>query len=733
MRALRLLAAPAVLAGRRLRSDLTLTVVVFAVVAFTAFLFAAAPRVLNRSADEGLRFAVGKATPYERNVEVDRAGRVPSGPAADPIAAVREAGTRYEQRFPSSVRDVLSGRRTSVETVRFQVVNAPGEPGPAGTTRFLTLRFLSDMPQHLRLDSGRTPKAGAPDVEIPFRGEQHSGPLLEIAVSTEAAGLLSLEVGDLIYLAPDTQDTLVRDVPLSEHRFLAARVTGLLEQRGSDDSDWLRDSRLGRPVIRDTETRRLVFGYSYFSGEAYGDVARAVRPFPLRYEWRYDVNARGFDAGDFGRFGADVRKLDAEFGRTTYGQTVGVGVRTGLSAVLARFKVDRDAARAALAIAAVALLAVALAVIALLARLAVQQRGDAVALVRSRGASTAQVLVAEWVQGLAIAAPAGALGYAWSLAVGGRESALSAWLVFAIVLATATVLMGAAVGPARRPTVLQLRPEARPATAAGRRVALEAFVVVLSLLGVYLLRRRGVSTEGGFDVYLVAVPLLLGLAAGVLAARLYPLPARALALGAGRRPDLVPALGFQRASREPTVTAPPLLVVLVAVSVAVFAASMAATLADAQEGLPTALSPIATGTVHAFRVATGLAAIYAALALVLAPLLTATARLRDGAYLQALGLTRRQGLSLTAIELGPPLAVALVLGISVGLTVAYAVAPGLDLAPLAAGRSVATRVDAVAALLIALGLVFVLAAALTAFAVAALRTSPSRVLRMGER
>jgi putative ABC transport system permease protein len=733
VRLLRAFAAPGLLAVRRVRADLALAAAVFGVVCLTAFLFAAAPRALNRSADEGLRFAVHQADPYERNVEVDRAGRIASAPAGDPLAVVQAAGERYEQRFAPSVRGVVSGRRDAVETVRFMVVNAPGVAGPPGTTRFLTMRFLSDAGHHLRVAAGRLPRSGASDVSIPFRGEQRSGPLVEVAISSEAAALLSLGVDDLVFLAPDTQDTLVRDVPLSEHRFLAARVTGILEPVGGGGNSWLRDSRLGRPVIRDTDLRRFVFGYGLFAREAYGDVARAVRPFPLRYEWRYDIDAGDFDAGDFDRFQADVRRLDAEFGQTTYGQTVGVGVRTGLSEVLGRFERDRDAAEAALAVAAGGLLAVALAVVGLLAALAAQRRGETVALLRSRGGSTGQVLAAEWAQGLVIAAPAGVLGYLVASLTGGRASALSAWLVLAIALATATVLAAATLGPARRPPALRVREEATPVRLSPRRAGLEGLVILLSVLGIYLVRRRGVADQGGFDAYLAAVPLLLALAAGILAVRLYPFAVRALAVGAGRRSDLVPALGFQRASRQSTVTAAPLLVVLLAVSIAVFAAAMAGTLAHAQHGLSAELSPLATDTVTGFRITIALAAAYAAVALALAPLLTATARLRDGAYLRALGLSRRQALSLTAVELGPPLAAALLLGIAVGIAVAYAVEPGLDLAPLAAGRDVGVRVDRLAPPLIVLGLAVVLAGALAALGAAERRTSLSRILRTGER
>ena len=236
-------------------------------------------------------------------------------------------------------------------------------------------------------------------------------------------------------------------------------------------------------------------------------------------------------------------------------------------------------------------------------------------------------------------------------------------------------------------------------TLSPRRLAVEAAIVVSSLVGVYLLRRRGLADANGFDPYLAAVPLL-GLAAGIVAVRLYPLPVRFLAAAAARRRDLVPALALRRVARQPGGTAAPLLVLLLGVSVSVFAAVMAATLGHAQEGAGSAvLSPLATGTLDAFRAGAVLGAAYAAFVIVLALLLTARSRLRDLAYLRALGLSRRQAVAVTAAELAPPFVVALVVGTALGLATAYLVEPGLDLSALAAGgRDVALRLDPVAPL-----------------------------------
>jgi putative ABC transport system permease protein len=733
---LRFLTTPLVLASRRMRSDPALAAAIFGVVLVTSFVFAGVPRAFDSNADKGIRFAVGNASQFERNVEITRAGRVPPSAGASPIAGVAGVGNRLAASFPASIRDVIRDRRMAVETTRFTAVDAPGVPGPPGTTRLLTLEYVQGAADRARLTEGRLPEQRDQVVDLPFRLGQPRAQLIEVAVSQVAAQQLSLRIGDVLYLAPDFQDTLVGEVPLSERPMVAARVVGFLAPKTPADRAWLEDARLGRATIRDTDQRRFVYGWGLFAPEAYADVAKATEPLPLRYSWRYDVDASGFDAGALDRLDSDVRELDARFGETTFGQRLGTGVRTGLAEVLAGYRSDRDASAALLAVGATGLLALALAVVALLAVLAANRRGEGIALVRSRGGASWQVLGAEAAEGIAIALPAGALGLvAAMLAVGGRGTALAIWLVAGIVVATGAILAAAAAGAARRGLATRGRDDAEIGSVSSRRLALEGLVVLLSIAGVYLLRRRGLADGHGFDPYLAAVPLLLGLAAGIVAVRLYPLPVRFLAAAAGRRRDLVPALALRRVARQPSVTAAPLLVLLLGISVSVFAAAMAATLDRAQSGaVGVTLSPLATGTLEAFRKGAVLAGAYAAFVIVLALLLTARTRLRDLAYLRAMGLSRRQAVSATAAELAPPFVVALVVGTALGLGTAYLVEPGLDLSKLAvAGRDVAVHLDLLAPILLAVALLGVAVVAVWATAAAMRRMSLSRALRMGER
>src|SRR5215213_9267515 len=237
MSGLRFLLTPAVLEARRIRSDLPLTGAVFGVVLVTSFVFAAAPRAFQSNADDGLRFAVLQANPFERNVEVTRAGRIePSG--QDPIGAVSAAGSRLARSFPESVQKVIRNRRDAVETTRYTAVDVPGPPG---TTRLLTLEYVQGAADRARLVAGRMPEERDEIVPLPFRLGQSKESLVEVAIPLAAADQLSVEVGDVLYLEPDFEDVLVGPVPLSERRMIVAEVTGIFAPKTKADAAWLDD------------------------------------------------------------------------------------------------------------------------------------------------------------------------------------------------------------------------------------------------------------------------------------------------------------------------------------------------------------------------------------------------------------------------------------------------------------------------------------------------------------
>jgi putative ABC transport system permease protein len=180
--------------------------------------------------------------------------------------------------------------------------------------------------------------------------------------------------------------------------------------------------------------------------------------------------------------------------------------------------------------------------------------------------------------------PAGLAGWTFAvLVIQARGAALSAWLVVALVVGTVVLLVAAIVGIARRPLGPLGRDDVVLARPSPRRLALEGLVAVAAVFGVFLLRRRGLeASDRGFDPYLAGVPVLLGLASGIVALRLYPLPIRGAAWLVRRARGLAVHLGLSRAARQSDINAAPLLVLVLALAIACFSAAMLATLDDGQ-------------------------------------------------------------------------------------------------------------------------------------------------------
>jgi putative ABC transport system permease protein len=193
------------------------------------------------------------------------------------------------------------------------------------------------------------------------------------------------------------------------------------------------------------------------------------------------------------------------------------------------------------------------------------------------------------VEGLLLTVPAALLGWlAASFVVGGRYSVWSVWAVVAIVGVTTLLLVTAALPIVRRGLGAADRSDVPITQVSLRRVVLDVLVVALALVGVYLLRRRGLTGDSSsdeinqWDPYLAAVPVLLGLATGLIVLRLYPIPVRLFGWAASLRRDLVPALGFRRLGRQPGAANLPLLVMLLAVAVGVFSSIMLNTIGEGQ-------------------------------------------------------------------------------------------------------------------------------------------------------
>jgi putative ABC transport system permease protein len=607
---------------RRLRLEPGPPLTMAALLALTCFLFAALPRLFNDVADDGLRYTVDQAIVEARNIRLLETGRVPAGPASNPLGAVAERALGSQQDLPAALRDAVGESTFVVRTPRYiferdtealvpqQGVMTPG--AEQGLFRYLTLRTQQRVEPRLRAVSGRLPRPSREYVrtevrqpislgptattfgafqpgQVTFASWPARAPVLEIALSVPTARWLRLRIGHRAVYLPrsgGSGEVAFQNVAIRDAKPLVLEVVGLFAVKDEGDPYWFgEEGGLQTPDIQRSQDgdTTSVYAHALTAAEAYPSLLEATRSVPLTYEFRHYVDSDRFDAGRVRELNGAVAELET---RHAAAGPFDPKAETRLGDIIQRYSTARTQAETLLAVAAIGLFACALANVGLLGALWYSRRRSETGVSRARGASSLQVLAAQVAEGLLIAAPAGLLGFAAALLViEARGSSVSAWLAFGLVASTVVLLVASIAGVARRPLGPAERDDvvvSRPST---RRLALEGAVAVAAAGGVYLLRRRGLETDvdEGFDPYLAAVPVLLGLASGIVALRLYPLPIMALSRLARRARGLAIHLGLNRAARQPDISSAPLLVLVLALAIAGFSAAMLATLESGQD------------------------------------------------------------------------------------------------------------------------------------------------------
>ena len=256
---------------------------------------------------------------------------------------------------------------------------------------------------------------------------------------------------------------------------------------------------------------------------------------------------------------------------------------TGLGGLLDRY--DRDVAVTGVLTSFVTggVTALAVLVLALTALLGAQRRDREVRLLRARGASRAQVLALVGVATSVLALPLAVLAAAAVVLLVPGETTTAALVEVALVVALPPVV--AVVATARRVRAIdEVTEESTRTVRAARRVVLEAAVVLLAVLAVTTVRSRGaVIASGRTDWYAAVTPVLVALAAAVVALRLMPWPVSRLAGLAERGRGLVAFVGLTRAARTGAGAAVPLAALVVGATLVTLMATLTASVSEQRE------------------------------------------------------------------------------------------------------------------------------------------------------
>jgi len=535
---------------RRLRDDRLPTIGLVLLILVTAFVFAVAPRLLDALADEALRAEVRTAPPATVSIQLIEQDRYPAGPPATPLARMVGRGDELEARIPASVRALVVDHDVRAVTARWRLLKETSDPA------FVRLRLDPAAAGRVRFVEGR-PASDATRTIDGVGPEKAGGVVVyEAAVSRATATGFGLAVGDEVPLQLDTTDPLAgrRSGPA---RYAAIVVVGIYDVVDPASPWWLDDTLLAGPSIRSLggDARQLDADVLVADG-AYPILLAPTdgEPIFFRYLWREHVDPERLDAARLDRLVVDLRRLQAAFPTANVGFGGETAMRSGLLDLIERQQVRWSSARAILTVVALGPAAAAIAALGLIVVLAAQRRRQTLALARGRGASGFQVVAAIVAEGLLLAGPAVAVAAGIAIALLPGSPNRPTLVAAAAVAAIATVLPVAASLPSRVGPALDPSRDGMARRLGPRRLVAEACIVAAAIGGAYLLRERGIrgpSTSGGLaggDPLIAAVPALAGVAAGLIAVRLYPLPIRLLARIAAARRDLVPLLAMRRAA-----------------------------------------------------------------------------------------------------------------------------------------------------------------------------------------
>lgn len=509
--------------------------------------------------------------------------------------------TVIENASPGRLRGGLVHDSTRIEL--------PTVDGDVAGGVSLSLVYASDAPGRSAYVAGRAPRA--------------HGQVVELAVSERTRDALRLRVGQRIGLEGGAMAN-VRAVGRLVGVFRAAgQGSGSGSAAGSDadsDSGSGSDSRSGSGSGSDSRSgsgkgTRLWVEQPLLARPVPGvagaapDVGALIAPrgaeilqnqanTELTVEWNMRLDLTEEVAGRFvGERGArDFQRLMARYppaAKEAFCDMESYGGKwcvlgshpaselesdTELVDVFEEFRRQWRQAGVVMSFALASLLGVGFAAAVVTSLLVVRRRLDGDRLLRARGASAGGLALGRAVEsapaallgvgvgvGCAVAAltraPGSSPAYAEGLAV-----ALLCWLLLPAL--TWFAVRDRAVLRERAPR------------GAGRRIVVEALVLLLAAGGVLALRARGTEGAAGADPLLAAVPVLLGLATVAVLVRCYPWPVRAVARWSARGRGTVVLVALSRAAKEAPGRGLALLVLVVTLAGAVFGGLVSGTLVE---------------------------------------------------------------------------------------------------------------------------------------------------------
>lgn len=473
------------------------------------------------------------------------------------------------QRFDDAVVRVGSGAfaATGGPIARTGVSDSYALPNQQDVRDLAVFSFFDGIENHAAMVDGRWPQTTSNPIEA--------------VLSDEAGRLLGLSVGNEVTLA-NRRDAGVETT---------VRVVGLYHINDTTDPYWWDDQL----TLVGVDAGQSFTTYGPFVVTPATFFSPAVTPSSSEVIWRVYPIVENLQVDEIVGLRRNVEGLQRSL-ESDLGVSNRVVVETDLGNILRRAERSLLVTRSGVMILTIQLAILAGYALVLTASLLVEQRRVETALLRSRGASNGQVATMALMEGLLLAVPAAVAGPFIAAAslrllnVAGPLTAIHLRLdprltTSAFILAglAATACVVALVVPA----TLTARTFVEARSSAGRegtrgvaqRASIDLALLLVGVLGYWQLRRYGApiteTVQGrlGLDPFLVAAPALGMLAGSIAALRLVPLGARALDRGVKRTRGLIASLGAWQVSRRPLRYARAALLLILALTIGLFAVS----------------------------------------------------------------------------------------------------------------------------------------------------------------
>jgi hypothetical protein len=543
---------------QRMRSDWPIVGAAWLITLLAATLLAAGPIYSDAVSLAGVRRVLVDAPTADANVEIT---------AFVPPAQVGTAGAELERRVGAALGGLPASYTRSVATDTFALPDQQS----SDVVDLTSFAAVDGIASHATLVDGEWSVAAPSDAPV------------QVAVAEAAASELGWAVGDVKQLTNRRDESFV----------LQVRVVGIYTVDDPEDPFWW-----GSPPVEALASESSSYRTFIPLVANVDDVVQRALHTDAHVIWHVFPAFDQLQVAQVPGLRARISELPQRIEAALAG--FAPTTRTQLGIILAGADRSLLVTRTGVLLLIVQLAILAAYAIVLTAGLLAEHRRFDTALLRSRGAGPWQVAAVALVEGLVLAVPAAV--FAPFLAAAGLAlfnvagPLASASIVIRPELSTTAFVVstGAALASALLlvlPTFLSARTFAeeegsrsRSETRTfGQRVGVDMALLAVTAIGFWQLRLYGApltqSVHGalGLDPLLVAAPAIGLLAGGVLALRVIPLLAQGAEAVTRRGRRLVGALGAQQMARRPLRYTRSALLLMLSVSMGVFAISYAGT------------------------------------------------------------------------------------------------------------------------------------------------------------